>query len=242
MKSNFLDKILKKPHFIISLLALSIFLGVYGYKEIDRKLFPDSNRPEIAVVVVWPGAGAKDIATNIAIPVEKELYTIDKIRRVYSTIIDEVAVIKAEFEYEKDIDSAATDAANVISKIRSSLPSDIKEPQIHKITAATAPVITIAVSSKNTSLENVREIAENQIKNELIKIKGVANVDIFGGYKKEILLEIDKKKVESYNLNLNQIVAVLSKNDKNYAIGFMDVPRGRFLLKLEGKKETIDNI
>ena len=62
--NNWLEKILKKPHFIISLLGLFIFLGVYGYKQIDRKLFPDSNRPEIAVVIVWQGAGAKDIASK----------------------------------------------------------------------------------------------------------------------------------------------------------------------------------
>ncbi len=243
MKNNsWLEKILKKPHFIISLLGLFIFFGIYGYKQIDRKLFPDSNRPEVAVVIVWPGAGAKDIASNIAVPVEKELYTLDKVRRVYSTTIDEVAVIKAEFEYEKDIDSAATDAANAISKIRASLPKDIREPQIHKITAATAPVITIAVSSKNASLEEVREIAENEIKNMLIKIKGVANVDIFGGYKKEIIIEIDKSKADKYGLSLTQIFAILSKNDRDYAIGFIDAPKGRFLLKSKGKKDTLSQI
>ncbi|WP_200762273.1 efflux RND transporter permease subunit [Nitrosophilus alvini] len=242
MNSGWLDTILKRPYYIISFLGLFLFLGLYGYNSIDRKLFPDSNRPEIATVIIWPGAGAKDIASNVAVVVEKELYTLDKVRRVYSTTIDEVSVIRAEFEYEKEIDSAASDVANAISKIRSSLPDGIKEPQIHKITAATPPVVTIGVSSVRASLIEVREICENEIKNELLKTEGVSNVEIFGGYKKEILVEIDKEALDRYALSMGQVLGVLSKNDRDYAIGFLDIPRGRFLLKSKGKRERLEQI
>jgi len=240
--SNLIDKFLKRPYYIISFLGLFLFLGLYGYNSIDRKLFPDSNRPEIATVIIWPGASAKDIASNVAVPIEKELYALDKIRRVYSSTIDEVSVIRAEFHYEKDIESAAVDVANAISKIRSSLPPDIKEPQIHKITSATPPVITIGVSSKVASLLDVREICENEIKNDLLKIDGVSNVDIFGGFKKEILVEVDKKAVDKFGLNMGQVLGLLSKNDRDYAIGFMDIDRGRFLLKSNGKRDRLEQI
>ena len=66
--------LLGRPYFIFSFLTLFLFLGVVGYNKIDRKLFPDSNYPTVAVVVVQPGASAKSIATNVAIPVEEELY------------------------------------------------------------------------------------------------------------------------------------------------------------------------
>jgi len=240
--SSLIDKFLKRPYYIISFLGLFLFLGIYSYNSIDRKLFPDSNRPEIATVIIWPGASAKDIASNVAVAVEKELYALDKIRRVYSSTIDEVSVIRAEFHYEKNIESAATDVANAISKIRSSLPSDIKEPQIHKITAATPPVITIGVSSKLLSLLDVREICENEIKNDLLKIEGVSNVDIFGGFKKEILVEVQKQAVDKLGLNMGQVLGMLSKNDRDYAIGFMDIDRGRFLLKSNGKRDRLEQI
>ncbi len=242
MDKSWIEKLLARPYYIISFLGLFLFFGFYGYNSIDRKLFPDSNRPEIATVIVWPGAGAKDIASNVAVTVERELYTIDKIRRVYSSTIDEVSVIRAEFEYEKDVDAAASDVANAISKIRSSLPPDIKEPQIHKITAATAPVVTIGVSSKNASMSDIREICENEIKNILLKTEGVSNVDIFGGYKKEILIEADKGALDRYGLGMDALLAALSRNDRDYALGFMDIPRGRYLLKTLGKRERLEEI
>ncbi|WP_457570935.1 efflux RND transporter permease subunit [Desulfovulcanus sp.] len=242
MNSSFIENVLKRPYSILSLLGIFLFLGVYGYNSIDRKLFPDSNRPEIAVVIVEPGGSAKDIASNIAVPIEKELYTLDKIRRVYSTTMDEVTVIKAEFEYGKDIDSAATDVTNVISTVKSKLPSDIQEPQIHKITAATPPIITIGISSKHIPLEDIREIAKNEIQNTLLKVKGVANVDLFGGYEKEVEVVADKNLLDRYGLSLGDVLAALLKSNKDYAIGFIDSQKGRFLFKSQGKRKSLDGL
>ncbi len=99
---SIIEKALKKPHIIISFLALFLFAGLGGYGKIHRNLFPNSNYPEVAVVVVEPSASAKSIATNIAVPVEEELYTLDEIRRAYSTTIDEVTVIyRLEFGYRR---------------------------------------------------------------------------------------------------------------------------------------------
>ena len=213
---SLIEKILKKPHFIISILAIFIFAGIAGYGKIHRNLFPNSNYPEVAVVVVEAGASAKSMASNIAVPIEEELYTLDNIRRAYSSTIDEVTVIRAEFEYVKDIDTAVNDVTNALSKIRAKLPRDIKEPQIIKITSATAPVSVIAMSPKDESisLEDIRDLASTDIKHKLIKAQGVANVEIFGGYDKELQIIVDKEKLDQYNLTLAQVIATIQKNNK----------------------------
>ncbi len=88
-KPTLIEKTLKKPHIIISFLALFILAGFMGYKRIHRNLFPNSNYPEVALVIVEPSASAQSMVTNIAVPVEEELYALDEIRRAYSTTIDE---------------------------------------------------------------------------------------------------------------------------------------------------------
>ncbi len=185
--SSWVEKILKKPHIVISFLALFMLAGIIGYGKIHRNLFPNSNYPEVALVIVEPGASAKSMASNIAVPIEEELYALDEIRRAYSTTIDEVTVIRAEFEYTKDIDTAVNDVNNALSKIRAKLPKDIKEPQVIKITEATAPILVVAMSPKKGSkltLEDIRDIASTNIKHKLLKSKGVANVDILVVIKK----------------------------------------------------------
>ncbi len=246
MKKDFsiVNFLLGRPYFIFSFLTLFLFLGAVGYNQIDRKLFPDSNYPTVAVVVVQPGASAKSIATNVSIPVEEELYTLDKIRRVYSTTIDEVSVINAEFDYAKNIDAATSDVSNSLDKIKSKLPDSILAPQIIKITAATAPIVTYAISSKDgaISLEDIRQLASTKIKHDIIRLEGIAGVDIFGGYEKEIEVIVDKDKLDKYNLDIATVVAKLKANDNDFAIGFITSQNSRYLLKSKGKKDTISKL
>ena len=187
---SFIDFVFRRPHFVLSVMFALTFLGIVGLFKIKQKLFPDSNRPQVAVVVIQSGASAKDMAENVAIPIEQRLSTLDKVRKVYSTSKDEVSVINVEFEYTKDIGEAATDVQNEITKIRYLLPKEIKEPQIYKITDATPPVMVLSVYPKDNSLNlaDLRQLAENRIKNDLLRIKSVANVDVFGGYRKEVFL------------------------------------------------------
>jgi len=241
--TTWVEKVLRKPHVIIAFLALFVMAGIFGYNKIHRNLFPNSNYPEVAVVIVEPGSSAKTIASNIAVPVEEELYALDQIRRAYSTTIDEVTVIRAEFEYTKDIDTAVNDVTNALSKVRSKLPKDIREPQIIKITEATAPVLVVAMSPKkgsSLSLEDIRDLAGTEIKHKLLKTKGVANVDIFGGYEKELQIIIDKNRLDTLHLSLGQVIATIQKNDSEYAVGFVSNEEHRYLLKAQGKREKID--
>ncbi|QOP41485.1 efflux RND transporter permease subunit [Sulfurimonas marina] len=231
--------ILNRPYFIYSFLALFVFLGINGYFKLDQKLFPNSNRPEIAVVLVQPGSSAKDMAAHIAIPVEKELYTIDYIRKVSSTTIDEVTVVRAEFEYEKDLNDAALDVSNTIDKLKSQLPQDIKEPQIHKISAATAPIITIGISSSTFSMIDLRELIEDDIKSDILKIKGVANVDIFGGYTKELQIILDINKINALHVSTNEIVEIIKANNQDFAIGNIQDQKNRVLLKSTNKADAL---
>ena len=242
MNRSWIESFLQRPYVIYSFLVLFVFLGIFGYRNVERKLFPDSNYPEIAVVIVQLGGSAKTIAATVAVPVEEELYTLEKVRRVSSTTIDEVSVIRVEFEYAKDLDMAAGDVENAINKIRAILPDDLMEPQIHKISAATAPVLVIGVSSPLISLDDIRQFAENDLKRELITLSGVANVDVFGGYRKEVQIIVDKAGLEAYGLGIGAVLASLKKNDKDYAIGFVTSRESRYLLKSSGKEETVEGL
>ncbi|MEY3002789.1 MAG: hypothetical protein RLZZ428_1164, partial [Pseudomonadota bacterium] len=239
--SGWIEKILNKPHLIFSFLALFVFAGILGYQKSHQNLFPNSNYPEVAIVITQAGASAKSIASNVAVVVEEELYSLDEIRRAYSNTIDEVTVIRAEFEYSKDINAALNDVSNALFKIRKKLPEEIQEPQVMKITETTAPILIVSVSSQqqNISLEDIRDLGSTDIKHTLLKTEGVSNVDVFGGYQKELHILIDKMKLDQLNLSLSTVLNAIQKNDKDYAIGFISDENHRYLLKSQGKKESV---
>ncbi len=244
MDKKILEYTLKRPHFVLSVIFSLSILGIIGLFSIKQKLFPDANRPQIAVVVVSPGASAKDMAENVAIPIEKRLYTLDKVRKVSSTSKDEVSVVTVEFEYEKNIGEAASDVQNEITKIKPYLPKNILEPQIYKITDATPPVIVIGVypKDKTLSLADVRQIAENQIKNRLLRLKEVANVDVFGGYKKEVFIQIDKDKLNSCNLPLSLVLSKIQQINIDSPIGVLTNNQNQILIKSINKSKTLQEL
>ncbi len=241
---NIISKIITNKRTVFSILIAFMFLGFVGFFKMHQNLFPDTARPQISVVIVEKGASAKDMAENIATIVERELYTIDKVRKVSSVSKDEVSVITAEFEYEKNLGEAATDVANAIAKIQGKLPKDIENPQIYKISSATPPVIVLSVSpkDKSISLADVRQIAENQIRNKILTLKNVGNVDVFGGYRKEVFIEIDKNKLNKFNLTLDNVIAKISKNNADIPVGFIINSKKEFLIKANEKAKSLKNL
>lgn len=231
------ESYIRKPHLVLSFVILLSVVGVMGYQRMPFNLFPDTDLPQISVVTVMPGGAAADIESDITRIIEKEASTIDMVRKVTSTSKDEVSVVVAEFEYEKGLDAAATDMANVLSKIGAKLPQTIRPPQIFRISQATQPTMTIALSQVTDSpadLRKIRELADNQIKEALLAIPEIANVEVFGGYQPEIQVAVDADRLNSFGLGLPDIQAALIAQNQNIPQGLIIRREGQFLFKTEG--------
>ena len=242
---NIVESYLKKPHLVMSLVLLIAILGIFGYFKMDWALFPDSNRPQIAVVTVEPGASSRDIANNVTRPIEKELSTIDELRQVTSTSKDEVSVVLAEFEYSKGLESAATDVIAELQKVKPLLPRDIREPQVFKISDATMPTMTLAIFPKQGShydMAMVRELADNEIKESLLRLPYVANVEVFGGYQREVEILVNPNKLHRYRLTLASVIAAIKHENLNIPNGLMINRHHQFLIKTSGEYFAIDRI
>ena len=236
---------LKKPYGVLAILLFFSLLGIVGFKKIPRKFFPDANRPQVAVVTLYPGASAEDVASHITRPIEERLMSISLVRQVRSTSKDGVSVVIAEFEYEKGISAAQTEVSNQLSRVIPLLPKGIIPPQVYKITDATKPVMVLAVYPKEGShltLSQVRQIAENQIKDRLLRLPHVSDVEVFGGFKKVIEINPDYLKMATLGVNLNQLIKAVKENNINAPAGFIINKEGMFTLKLKGEAERIEEL
>ncbi len=242
---NIVEGYLKKPYLVMTFILLVAILGIFGYHRMDWALFPDSNRPQIAVVTVEPGASSKDVANDVTRPIEKELATIDELRQVTSTSKDEVSVVLAEFEYSKGLEAAATDVVASLQKVKPLLPRDIREPQVFKISDATAPTMTLAVFPKKGShydMAMVRELADNEIKEALLRLPHVANVEVFGGYQREVEILVDPNRLHKYRLTLADVIAAVKHENLNIPNGLMVNRHHQYLIKTSGEYFAIDRI
>jgi multidrug efflux pump subunit AcrB len=242
---SLVQKYIEKPHLILSFIILFSAIGILGYHRMPFNLFPDTDRPQISVITSMPGAAAGDVQTDITRLVEKEVSTIDMVRKVTSTSKDEVSVVLAEFEYDKGLDAAATDVANAISKISAKLPQGVRTPQIFKISQATQPTMTIALSPKvgqPGDLRKIREMADNQIKEELLRLPDVGNVEIFGGWQPEVLVSIDPDRLNRFGIGITDIIAAVSAQNQNIPQGVMVNKEGQYLIKTQGSANRTEEL
>ncbi len=245
MKFNLGDWVLKRPHLIFSVLLLIAVLGVIGFFFMPMNLFPDANYPQVVVIIAEPGAAAGDVEADVTRPVEKALYAISLVRTVRSSTQDGMTAVAAEFDYKKGLDSAATDVANALKRIESRLPAAALPPEIFKVSDATAPVFTLALSAKKGShldLAKVRQLADNEIKEAFLQIPEVGNVEVFGGFLPEIAISVDPVKLRALGISLAQVIGAVRSQNVNIPNGLIIRKDEQYRIKTYGEKKDLARI
>jgi len=232
---SFMQRLLGRPHAILALAVLVVVAGGAAYFTMPMNLFPDSNRPMISVVTQWPGAEASDVEQELTHPVETQLSAIDGVRRVTSVSRDQVSAVTVEFEYGNDIDIAATKVLTELKRVESSLPAGTHAPVIFRITNATQPVTVLALTpdtGSGLSLSEVRRIAENQLRDRLLRIAGVSEVEVFGGHVRQAQIDLDRSALAAHHLTVAAVATALAASNITAPEGLVHRDGYRFLLTL----------
>ncbi len=236
---NWISVYLKRPHTVTALILLGVTFGFIGFKTLPLNLFPDANYPQISILLIWPGASAEDMADKISRQVEKEMATLDKSRTVKATVRDETAAVKVEFDYAKSLDAAVTDVNAALNRIMPNLPAEMLAPRIFRISDATAPVITLAISPKPDSsltLSKVRQLCDNEIQEAFLRIREIADVEVFGGYGPEISLTIDRDRLTRFGFSVDMVIAAIYAQNRNIPSGLLIRKTDELMIKIQGER------
>ena len=230
---TFMHRLLGRPHAIVALAALVVAAGIAAYLTMPMNLFPDTNRPMISVVTQWPGAEARDVEQDVTHPIETQLSAVDGVRRVTSVSRDQVSAVSVEFEYGNDIDIAATKVQTELKRVESDLPTAVRAPVIFRITNAAQPVTVLALTPAKESgldLGEVRRIADNALRNRLLRIPGVAEVETFGGHERQVQANLERAALVSHHLDVPTIAAAIAASNLTVPEGLVHRDGYRFLL------------
>ena len=238
---NFMQKLLDRPHAIVAVAVLVVVAGIGAYVTMPMNLFPDTNRPMISVVTQWPGAKATDVEQEVTHPIETQLSAIDGVRRVTSVSRDQVSAVTVEFNYGYDINIDATKVLTELKRVEAGLPKGVHQPTIFRITSAAHPVTVLGLSPAKASdlnLAQTRRIAENSLRDRLLRIPGVAEVEVFGGHRRQLQVKLDRTRLASHHLNVPRIAAAIAASNVTAPMGLVHREGYRFLLTLNSLKHT----
>lgn len=212
------DVSIKRPTFVTCIILIMIALGLFSMKKLGVDLFPDVTFPVIVINTPYQGAGPSEIETLVTKPLEDEISTLSGIKRVTSNNTEGLSSIIAEFTLETDIKYAEQQIRDRVGATRYKLPQDIREPTIRRIDPADQPVVTLALNA-DLSEQKLFDIADDAIRPRFEQVSQVGLVEVVGGRKREIQVQLDRKKLKQRELSLTGVVARLGAAGENVPSG-----------------------
>ncbi len=231
----------KKPVTTILIFVITMVMGLYSLTQLPIDLYPEIELPFLSVYTSYPGASAADIETNITRPLEDALNSVSGLKEITSTSSDNVSVIFMEFEYETNLDEASNDVRSSLSFIQSFLPEDAEDPTIFKFNSSMMPIIFYAITAEE-SYKGLEKILDEKIVNPLNRIDGVGNVGLSGVPGREIYVEVDPRRMEAYNLTIEQIGNVLRAENLNMPAGYLEMGKMDYPIRIQGEFAESDMI
>ncbi len=231
----------KKPVTTILIFVITMVLGLYSLTQLPIDLYPEVEIPFLSVYTTYPGASAADIETNITRPLEDALNSVTGLKEMTSTSSDNVSVIFMEFEYETNLDEASNDVRSSLAFVENYLPEDAEDPTIFKFNSSMMPVIFYAITAEE-SYKGLEKILDEKLVNPLNRIEGVGSVGLAGVPGREIYVEVDPRRMEAYNLTIEQVGNVLRAENLNMPAGYLEMGRTDYPIRIQGEFTESDLI
>ena len=235
----FLPRISIKRPVLTSMMSLALILfGVIALTRLPVRELPDIDPPIVSVTTVYPGANASVVETEVSERLEEEINNIEGIKTLTSQSREEVSSITIEFDLGRDIDQAAQDVRDRVSRVRGKLPETIKEPIVAKQEADAQPVIWIGMNSERQTPLELTTLAERQIKNRLQTVKGVSSVLIGGEQRFAMRLWLDAEKMAAHQVTVLDVERALKQQNVELPSGRVENLSREMTIQTRGELKT----
>ena len=231
----------KKPITTALIFVAVVVLGLFSFSKLSIDMLPEIEMNQAIVMVNYPGASAEDVENNITKPLENVLSTVSELKKIRSTSKDNISIINIEFNWGVDLDEKSNDIRDKIEFVKQALPDGSSNPMILKFSTDMIPVMFISATSEE-STNGLYKLLEDGVANPLNRINGVGTVSIAGAPKREISVNVDPKKLEAYNLTIEQIGQKIGLENLNTPGGSIDVGSETYALRIEGELKESDKL
>ncbi len=238
---NISEVAIKHPVTTIMFMLALLVTGLMAYRDLPVELYPDVSFPVVSISTIYPGASALEIETLITKPIEDALSGINGIEHINSSSMTGRASIVLQFDLEKDIQDASNEVREKIDLIKRTLPLDAEDPIIARMDPDAAPVQYYALSG-NLPLPELTEMARDEIKPQLQKIDGVAEINILGGEEREVQILLNTSLLKQYHLSPAAISARLKQENLDFPSGNLQTERSVMSLRTVNAYKTAAEI
>ncbi len=231
----------RRPITTIMIFVALLVLGGYSLNKLPIDFYPDIDFPAISVITTYSGASAADIEANVTRAIEDNLNTVSNLKDISSTSTDNMSIVVCEFEWGTNLDEASNEMRDAISFAEQFLPEEVDKPALFKFSSSAMPILFYGVTA-DESFPAIATILDEKIVNPLNRIDGVGAVGLMGAPGREIQVDIDPRKMESYNITVEMIAGVLNSENLNLPAGNIEMGMMDYPLRIKGEFNSSDVI
>jgi len=218
-----------------------VIFGLFSYINLPVDYFPKIDPPIISVFTFYQGANAADVEQNITRKLEDGFGSLTGLKKISSNSKDNISIITIEFEWGTNLDEATNEVRNAVGMAERNLPDEVETPTIFKISTSMVPVLMYSVTS-NESYAGIKDIVDKKIVQQLNRIDGIGNIIQMGAPVRAVMVDVDPRKLDAYNLTVEQIAGILGANNLNLPSGNLEMGKSDLPLRLQGEFESSDII
>jgi HAE1 family hydrophobic/amphiphilic exporter-1 len=233
---------IKRPSFIIVIFTILIGGGLLCYNQLSYELLPDFSPPILTVTTTYPGASPATVESQISKPLEDALSGLENISEVTAFSLDNASVVLLEFKASANIDASLEDAQRKVNNMLNKLPDGATNPVLAKIEPNASPVLQVSSIATNMDDRDFMELMDDQIIPQIKQTKGVAEVQVIGGEKREFRVNVDKDKLKSFGLTFSAIDQAINAANVDFPTGKLKDKSKQITVRLSGKFKTVDDL
>ncbi len=208
--------------------------GYIAYQKTPKELFPDIVIPTVSVSTIYPGATPQDMENLVSKQIEKQLKSINGIKKVTSNSISDFSLVIAEFNANMDPKICKQRVADAVDKAKKDLPTDLKtDPQVQEFDFSEIPIMNINIAG-DFPLDRIKNYAE-QLKDKIETLKEITRVDIVGGVDREIQVNVDIMKLNLLGMTFNDIEGAIQRQNLNISGGELNIQELRRSVRITGE-------
>ncbi len=232
---------IKRPSLIVVLFAILGILGLYGYSQLNYNLLPKFSPPYVTITTVYPGAAPQEIETTVSKIIEDAISGLDKVNAIITVSNENYSQVQIEFSNTAKTENSVQDVIRAVNQVKGALPTGCKEPVVTKFSPDEIPIVRMGATS-SLSPRDFYQYVQDFIKPELTKIPGVGNVFIAGGHQREIRVNLDAAKIQSYGLSLNTIQQAVVNSNLDFPTGNIKETGNQYTVRIAGKYTSVDEL
>lgn len=235
------DISIRRPVLAIVMSLLLVAFGMVSYLRLQVREYPDIEPPVVTIETTYPGASAAVVERRITQLVEDRISTVEAIKSISSTSVDEVSTVAVEFLISRDIDSASNDLREAVSRLLSVLPDEANPPEITKQDAATEVMMWLNLTGEGMTPLELADYADRYLVDRLSVLPGVALVSISGASRYAMRIWLDREALAARQLTVEDVEDALLEQNVEFPAGAVQSLDRQFTVRLDREFRSADD-